>query len=71
MNGRSFLTGAGTLAGAAALPFTALIARAQDPDHRGGIRRGHTAVTARSTPDQTTGVALIALPEGFRYLTFG
>jgi secreted PhoX family phosphatase len=73
MNRRSFLTGAGTLAGAAALPFTALIARAQEPDHRGGIRRGHTGGYGPlyPTPDQTTGVALIALPEGFRYLTFG
>jgi secreted PhoX family phosphatase len=73
MNRRSFLTGAGTLAGAAALPFSALIARAQQPAHRGGVRRGQTAGYGPlfATPDHTTGLPLIALPEGFRYLTFG
>ena len=73
MQRRSFLKHAGTLAGAAALPFTALIARAQEPSHFGGIRRGHTAGYGPlfPTPDATTGLDLVALPEGFRYLTFG
>ena len=44
MDRRSFLKGAGTtLAGAAAIPLSALVARAQDPTHQGGVRRGHTA----------------------------
>ena len=73
MDRRSFLRSAGTLAGAAAVPFTALVARAQEPDHAGGIRRGHTAGYGPLFPtlDRTTGLPLIALPEGFRYLTFG
>lgn len=59
-----------TLAGTAALPFAALVARAQDPSHKGGVRRGHTAGYGPlfPTPDQTTGLPLIALPEGVRYL---
>ena len=74
MHRRSFLKGAGTLAGAAAaIPLSALSARAQEPSHNGGIRRGHTAGYGPlfPTPDQTTGLSLIALPEGFKYLTFG
>jgi uncharacterized protein len=73
MNRRSFLEGSAVLAGAAAGPFNALIARAQVPSHQGGVRRGHTAGYGPLFPtaDQTTGLELIALPEGFRYLTFG
>ena len=57
----------------AAIPLTALNARAQDPTHKGDIRRGHTAGYGPlfTTLDQTTGLPLIALPEGFKYLTFG
>jgi secreted PhoX family phosphatase len=73
MHRRAFLKGAGTIAGAAAIPLSALVSRAQDPSHQGGIRRGHTAGYGPlfPTPDRTTGVPLIALPEGFKYLTFG
>ena len=74
MDRRSFLKGAGTtLAGAAAIPLSALVARAQDPSHKGGIRRGHTAGYGPLFPaaDGTTGLPLIALPEGFKYVTFG
>jgi secreted PhoX family phosphatase len=72
MQRRSFLKSAGALA-AAAIPLTALKARAQDPTHNGGIRRGQTAGYGPLFPtlDQTTGLPLIALPEGFKYLTFG
>jgi secreted PhoX family phosphatase len=74
MDRRSFLKGAGaTIAGAAAIPLSALVARAQDPSHQGGIRRGHTAGYGPLFPtlDGTTGLPLIALPEGFKYLTVG
>jgi uncharacterized protein len=73
MNRRSFLKGAGTLAGAAVVPLSALVARAQEPSHQGGIRRGHTQGYGPLFPtlDRTTGLPLIALPEGFKYLTFG
>jgi uncharacterized protein len=74
MDRRSFLKGAGTtIAGAAAIPLSALVARAQDPTHKGGVRRGHTAGYGPlfATPDRTTGLPLITLPEGFKYLTFG
>ncbi|MGH9309561.1 MAG: alkaline phosphatase PhoX [Vicinamibacterales bacterium] len=71
MNRRSFLSG--TTLAAAAIPFRALSARAQGPAHRGGVRRGHTAGYGPLFPtiDETTGLPLLALPEGFRYLTFG
>ena len=73
MDRRSFLKGAACAGAAAAVPFTALIARAQEPSHRGGLRRGHTAGYGPLFPtlDQTTGLPLIALPEGFKYLSFG
>ena len=73
MDRRSFLKGAASAGAAAAIPFTALIARAQEPSHRDGLRRGHTAGYGPlfSTLDQTTGLPLVALPEGFKYLSFG
>ena len=73
MDRRTFLKNAAVTA-TAAVPFTALIARgAQAQDHQGGVRRGHTAGYGPLFPtlDQTTGLPLIALPEGFKYLTFG
>ena len=72
MQRRSFLKSAGAVA-AAAIPLTALNARAQDPTHKGGIRRRQTAGYGPLFPtlDQTTGLPLVALPEGFKYLTFG
>jgi len=42
MNRRSFLkTAVGTAT--AAVPLSAFIARAQDPSHEGGLRRGQTS----------------------------
>ena len=71
MDRRSFLRGAAM--GAAAVPFHALIARAQEPSHQGGVRRGHTAGYGPlfETLDEATGLPLLMLPEGFRYVSFG
>jgi uncharacterized protein len=73
MNRRSFLKHATAAGATAALPFTALVARAQEPTAQGGVRRGHTAGYGPLFPtlDGTTGMPLIALPEGFKYVTFG
>ncbi len=72
MDRRSFLKRAAATA-AAAVPFNALLARAQDPSHQGGIRRGQTPGYGPlfPTPDQTTGLPLLLLPEGFKYVSFG
>ena len=72
MDRRSFIKGAGTIAGVAAIPLSALVARAQDQSPR-GVARGHTAGYGPlfPTPDRTTGLDLITLPQGFKYLTFG
>jgi uncharacterized protein len=72
MDRRSFLKNAAATA-AAAVPFGALLARAQEPSHQGGIRRGQTAGYGPlfPTPDQTTGLPLLLLPEGFKYVSFG
>jgi len=72
MNRRSFLKHAASAA-AAAVPLSALLTRAQEPSHKGGIRRGHTAGYGPlfPTPDQTTGLPLLHLPEGFKYVSFG
>jgi uncharacterized protein len=71
MDRRSFLKGAATAV--AAVPLGALLARAQEPSHRGGLRRGQTAGYGPlfPTPDQTTGLPLLHLPEGFKYVSFG
>ena len=60
-------------AAAAAIPFQAFLARAQAPSHKGGLRRGQTAGYGPlfETADQTTGLPLLMLPEGFKYLSFG
>ena len=73
MHRRSFLKGAVSVGATAAVPFAALVARAQEPSHRGGVRRGQTAGYGPLFPaqDRTTGLPLIQLPEGFSYLTFG
>ena len=67
MNRRSFLKS--TVAGAAAIPFGALV-QAQD---KPGVRRGHTQGYGPlfETPDQTTGLPLLLLPQGFKYTSFG
>ena len=73
MDRRSFLKNAAVTA-SAAVPFTAFMHRAASAqDHQGGVRRGHTAGYGPlfETIDQTTGLPLLALPEGFRYLSFG
>ncbi len=72
MDRRSFLKN--TAAVAAAVPFTALIARTsahQDPQQ--GVRRGHTAGYGPlfATPDESTGLPLLMLPQGFKYISFG
>ena len=72
MDRRSFLKSAATAS--AAIPLTALVARQSHAQgHRGGVRRGHTAGYGPllETIDQTTGLPLLTLPEGFRYLSFG
>jgi len=71
MNRRSFLKSAA--AAAAAVPFHALLARA-DVLAQGGSFRGLR--TAGYGPlldalDETTGLPLLKLPEGFRYMSFG
>lgn len=71
MDRRSFLKG--TVAATAAIPFTAFIARTSAQDHRGGVRRGHTAGYGPLFPteDRSTGLPLLLLPEGFKYMSFG
>jgi secreted PhoX family phosphatase len=73
MDRRSFLKHAATAGATAAIPLSALMARAQGTSHRPGIRRGHTAGYGPLFPtlDESTGLPLIELPEGFRYLSFG
>lgn len=79
---RSFLKRAAATS-AAAIPLNALLARAagadgrhdddddDDHDHRRG-RRGEGGYGPLSpTADGTTGLPLLLLPEGFRYLSFG
>jgi secreted PhoX family phosphatase len=70
MDRRSFLKGAA--AGAAAIPFAAFSARAQEPSNP-GVRRGHTDGYGPlfETLDQTTGLPLLLLPRGFEYVSFG
>jgi len=72
MDRRSFLKHAAVTAGAA-VPFTAFIQRSSAQSHKGGVRRGHTAGYGPLFPtnDQTTGLPLLMLPEGFKYLSFG
>ena len=73
MDRRSFLKSA-ALTATAAVPFTAFMQRAAGAQgHPGGVRRGHTVGYGPlfQTIDQTTGLPLLALPEGFRYLSFG
>ncbi len=69
MNRRSFLAGA-TL-GAAAIPFQALTTRAfaQSGDPIRPQSTGYGPLVERK--DHTTGLPLLLLPKGFRYLSFG
>ena len=73
MDRRSFLKSAAVTA-TAAVPLTAFMQRAAlAQDHQRGVRRGQTAGYGPlfPTPDQTTGLPLLLLPEGFKYLSFG
>src|SRR5687768_14176927 len=73
MDRRSFLKRAAVTAGAA-VPLTAFMQRtAGAQDHQGGVRRGHTEGYGPLFPtnDETTGLPLLMLPEGFKYLSFG
>jgi uncharacterized protein len=69
MDRRSFLTGA--VMGAAAIPFNALHARAQVPGN--AVGRGKTSGYGPlfEVKDETTGLPLLLLPRGFRYISFG
>jgi len=68
---RSFLKCAAT--GAAAIPLQAFVSRVDAQSHRGGLRSGHTAGYGPLFPaiDETTGLPLLLLPEGFKYVSFG
>ena len=73
MNRRSFLRDA-ALTATAAIPFTAFnLHTANAQSHKGGVRRGQTAGYGPLFPtnDETTGLPLLMLPEGFKYLSFG
>ena len=73
MDRRSFLRSAAITA-TAAVPFTAFNLRAANAQtHKGGVRRGQTAGYGPLFPtnDETTGLPLLMLPEGFKYLSFG
>ena len=78
INRRSFLTHSALAGGIAiATPFQALLANGRDND-RGwrGDRRGRRGCSPDYGPlapvnDQTTGLPLLMLPDGFEYLTFG
>jgi secreted PhoX family phosphatase len=68
---RSFLKGAA--AAAAAVPFHALVARAEGLAQGGrwrGLRTGGYGSLTEAL-DEATGLPLLKLPEGFRYVTFG
>jgi uncharacterized protein len=72
MNRRSFLKGGGVAGAAAAVPFQGFIARAQASDDN-AVRRGQTEGYGPLFPttDATTGLELLMLPQGFKYLSFG
>jgi secreted PhoX family phosphatase len=67
MNRRSFLKN--TAAAAASIPFHALLARAEGLA-RGGMRTAGYGPLVDAL-DEATGLPLLKLPEGFRYVTFG
>ena len=63
---RSFLKNA-AVAAAASVPFGALVERVEGKKSSEGTGYGPLIPTI----DETTGLALLSLPEGFRYLSFG
>jgi uncharacterized protein len=72
MHRRSFLKSAA--AATAAVPLAAFSERTMAAQsHQGGLRRGQTAGYGPLFPthDATTGLPLLLLPEGFKYVSFG
>ena len=71
MDRRAFLKSAA--AAVAAVPFQALLARAESLAGASGARSLRRAGYGPlfETVDETTGLPLLKLPEGFRYVTFG
>jgi uncharacterized protein len=75
---RAFLRQGAVAAGgmSVAAPFQALLARSRDQDNNDrwkNVRRGCSPDYGPLSPvnDETTGLPLLLLPEGFEYLTFG
>ena len=66
MDRRSFLKSA-AVAAAAAVPFSAFIARTRANEPPRGVGYGPLFPTL----DGTTGLPLLHLPEGFEYVSFG
>jgi len=66
---RGFLTHSAAAIGSVSVAgaFRTFLARAKDRPNRRPIGYGRPV----PTPDETTGLKLIALPKGFRYLSFG
>ena len=71
MDRRSFLKGAAAASAAAAVPFAALVSRAQASSPGNPVPRGPGYGPLFPTRDLTTGLPLIELPEGFKYMTLG
>jgi secreted PhoX family phosphatase len=72
MDRRSFLKSAAITA-TAAVPFTAFIQRAAHAQDKPGVRRGQTDGYGPLFPvtDEATGLPLLMLPRGFKYVSFG
>src|SRR5262245_18083427 len=68
MDRRSFLMGA---AATAAIPFAALNARVDAQGRARGHVRGVGYGPLAPVRDETTGLPLLELPDGFRYVSFG
>ena len=66
MQRRSFLKNT-AMAAAASVPFSALVARLEAEENVAVAGYGPLLPTL----DETTGLPLLALPEGFRYVSFG
>lgn len=71
INRRTFLKGAATAA--AAVPFHTLLARADAFAQTGNVRNLRSVGYGPlfDAVDEATGLPLLKLPEGFRYMTFG
>jgi secreted PhoX family phosphatase len=78
INRRAFLTNGAAVAGGVAMatPFKALLAKEQNSSARSNGDRGRRSCSPDYGPlspvrDQTTGLPLLMLPEGFEYLSLG